>query len=175
MRRPLTALALTALVAALPATASATEAAPVAGAAKKAKKKKGILYKGKTSGGHKVTFRLRKGKMYEFMAGIGITCLPIQGGGKPSTYVDLWDARGWWIKQNIKNAKIKYEGPVAGYYNPVTKTHHITSKRKRNGKIGGKLRMQYSFLIPKYPIGTFAIYSCLGHTKFSAKPIKKRR
>ena len=173
MRPTLTALALTALLATVPATAAATDTAPVAGAAKKANKKKGVLYKGKTSSGHKVTFRLRKGKMYEFMAGIGVTCLPIQGGGKPSTYVDLWDARGWWIKQSIKNAKIKYKGPVAGYYNPVTKTHHITSKRKKNGKIAGKLRIQYSFLIPKYPIGTFVIYSCLGTGEFKATPLKR--
>jgi hypothetical protein len=39
-----------------------------------------------------------------------------------------------------------------------------------NGTIRGQLRQQFSFLIPKYPIGTFIIYSCLGTTKFTAKP-----
>jgi hypothetical protein len=32
------------------------------------------------------------------------------------------------------------------------------------------MRWQYEFLIPKYPIGTFAIYSCLGEATFAAKP-----
>jgi hypothetical protein len=31
------------------------------------------------------------------------------------------------------------------------------------------MRLQYSFLIPKYPIGTFTIYSCLGGGTFKAK------
>lgn len=31
------------------------------------------------------------------------------------------------------------------------------------------MRLQYSFLVPKYPIGTFQIYSCLGGVTFSAK------
>ncbi len=160
MKRTLTALVLTALVAAVPATADAAKA-------------KGIAYKGKTSSGHKVTFRAKGKKMYEFVAGVPVSCVSIQGGGKPLGGVELWDARGWWIYQNIKNAEIKYQGPVGMYYNKVTKTHHITSKRSRNGKISGKLRIQYSMLFPKYPIGTFVIYSCLGTADFSAKPAKK--
>ena len=39
----------------------------------------------------------------------------------------------------------------------------------REGRITGRMRLQYSFLIPKYPIGTFTIYSCLGGATFKAK------
>jgi hypothetical protein len=31
------------------------------------------------------------------------------------------------------------------------------------------MRLQYSFLIPKYPIGTFTVYSCLGGGTFQAR------
>lgn len=50
----------------------------------------------------------------------------------------------------------------------VTKNHTINTRRTRSG-FSGSIRVQYSFLIPKYPIGTFSIYSCLGNMKFSAK------
>ena len=42
---------------------------------------------------------------------------------------------------------------------------------KRSGKptISGRMRLQYSSLVPKYPIGTFATYSCLGGGTFKAK------
>jgi hypothetical protein len=34
------------------------------------------------------------------------------------------------------------------------------------------MRLQYQFLIPKYPPGTFVIYSCLGGAKFKAKAVR---
>ena len=54
--------------------------------------------------------------------------------------------------------------------NEVTKNHTVSTRRTRGGTISGSIRVQYSFLIPKYPIGTFSIYSCLGNIKFSARP-----
>ena len=52
----------------------------------------------------------------------------------------------------------------------MTANFRFTSKKLRNGTIRGHLRWQYEFLIPKYPIGTFSIYSCLGEAMFTAKP-----
>jgi hypothetical protein len=49
----------------------------------------------------------------------------------------------------------------------------VTTKKSRSGKITGSVRLQYSFLIPKYPIGTFSIYSCLGEMTFSASPSRR--
>jgi hypothetical protein len=53
----------------------------------------------------------------------------------------------------------------------VTTNFEVTSKKLRNGTIRGKLRRHYEFLIPKYPIGTFQFYSCLGEATFTAKPV----
>src|SRR3712207_8074740 len=39
--------------------------------------------------------------------------------------------------------------------------------KKRGNTITGRMRQQYQFLVPKYPIGTFSIYSCLGGAKRS--------
>lgn len=48
----------------------------------------------------------------------------------------------------------------------------VKSKKLRNGNIRGHLRWQYQFLIPKYPIGTFSIYSCLGEATWSVKRVR---
>lgn len=39
-------------------------------------------------------------------------------------------------------------------------------KRRGPRAITGWMRLQYPFLIPKYPPGTFATYSCFGGAKF---------
>ena len=52
----------------------------------------------------------------------------------------------------------------------VTMHFRVITKKFRNGTVKGSLRWQYEFLIPKYPIGTFSIYSCLGEATFRAKP-----
>jgi hypothetical protein len=146
-------LCLVALVA-LPATASAA---------------KPVKYAGKTSSGHKVTFKLVRSKQaVDFVTGAPVTCIPIQGGGQsfvgaePLVYT-------FQINRTVEfQSKIK----PAFYYNEVTANFRFTSKKLRNGTIRGHLRWQYEFLIPKYPIGTFSIYSCLGEATFKAKPVR---
>src|ERR671920_191670 len=67
MKRLTTALLCLVALVAFPAAASA---APV-------------KYAGKTSSGHKVTFKLRNGKqVLNFATGAPVTCIPIQGGGQ---------------------------------------------------------------------------------------------
>jgi hypothetical protein len=131
---------------------------------------KGIPYKGKTTGGHKVTFRYANGKMHNFVTGVPMTCISIQGGGSPMTGVEPWTAD--WVKVGVKEYKFSEKSKPALYYNEVTKNHTIKTSRGRGRTIKGSIRTQYSFLIPKYPIGTFSIYSCLGNMKFSAKPAR---
>jgi hypothetical protein len=57
----------------------------------------------------------------------------------------------------------------AFHYNEVTMKNDLWLKRRGKRTITGRMRLQYSFLIPKYPIGTFTIYSCLGGGTFKAK------
>ena len=48
----------------------------------------------------------------------------------------------------------------------MTNNFEVTTKKLRNGTIRGHLRKQYQFMVSKYPIGTFTIYSCLGEATF---------
>lgn len=139
-------------------------AAPAAHAAK------GIAYKGKTSGGNVIKFRYAKNKMWNVKTGVPMNCLPIQGIGKPQMGLDLWTAD--WLKIGLKGLKVTEKSGSSLHYNEVTKNHTIFTRRSRSGVISGSIRVQYSFLIPKYPIGTFSIYSCLGNMKFSARPVR---
>jgi hypothetical protein len=139
-------------------------AAPVANAAK------GVPYKGKTTGGHTVTFNLKKNKMHNFATGVPMQCISIQGGGAPISGAEVYQ---WgWVKVPLTNYKTSEKSKPSLYYGEVDKNHTITTRKARSGKITGSVRLQYSFLIPKYPIGTFSIYSCLGEMKFSAKPAR---
>ena len=55
---------------------------------------------------------------------------------------------------------------------PLPRVARTAPNCARNGTISGAIRVQYSFLIPKYPIPSFAIYSCLGNMKFTARPVR---
>ena len=131
----------------------------------------GTPYTGTGSGGQKVTFRYAKGKMWDFATGIPMQCLPIQGGGAPISGAEPWATD--WVRLGLKQHKITDYAKPAFHYSEVTRNHTVnTSRRRRNGTISGSIRLQYSFLIPKYPIGTFSVYSCLGNTKWTAKPVR---
>jgi hypothetical protein len=76
--------------------------------------------------------------------------------------------------QGREYRKVEFQSEIkpAFYYNEVTANFRFTTKKLRNGTIKGQMRWQYEFLIPKYPIGTFSIYSCLGEATFQAKPAR---
>jgi hypothetical protein len=129
----------------------------------------GVEYRGKGSGGHAVTFRYAGGKIRDFATGVPMTCLPIQGGGAPMTGAE--PVSYGWMRVPLRDYKRSDLVKPAFHYNEVTMNQTISTRRARTGTIRGSIRIQYSFLIPKYPPGTFAVYSCLGTTKFTARPV----
>ena len=146
-------VSLAAIVALLAAAAPAATAKPV-------------KYTGKTSSGHKVTFKVNRGRIHDLTAGIRMACVPIQGGGRPLGGSEVFGFRGS-LPLKAHNRYTFMEKP-AFHYNEVTMTNDLWLKR-RGKRITGRMRLQYSFLIPKYPIGTFNIYSCLGGATFKAR------
>ena len=153
------------LIVLIAAGAVLAAAAPAANAAA------GVPYAGKGSGGQKVSFRLAKGKLWDFATGIPMQCLAIQGGGAPIFGAEPWVTE--WVRLGLKDYKITDYAKPAFHYSEVTRNHTVnTSRLRRDGTLSGSIRLQYSFLIPKYPIGTFSVYSCLGNTKWSAKPVR---
>ena len=129
---------------------------------------KPIPYEGKTTGGHELTFELTGRAIDGFVTGVPMQCIPIQGGGMPTSGAELWDFNG--LQLGWKDFQFSELSKPSLHYNEVTRSHTVTIQRGRNDVISGTIRVQYSFLIPKYPIGTFAIYSCLGTTDFKARP-----
>src|SRR4051812_46148492 len=123
------------------ATALLLAVAPAADAAK------GVKYKGKITGGNKVTFSLYKGKILELVTGVPTTCLPIQGGGNPMTGSEFWNFTD--IKLG-KKFKWSEQSKPSFYYNEVTRNHTLTTRRAGKNKITGKIRVQYEFMISKY-------------------------
>jgi hypothetical protein len=129
---------------------------------------KPVKYVGKTDAGHKVTFQLvGNKKITHFVTGVRTQCLSIQGGGAPLLGIDPWPDT--WVLLN-RTAKFELMRTPAFYWHDVTNNYEISNKKHRNGTITGKLRNVYEFLVPKYPIGTFVIYSCLSENTFRAKP-----
>jgi hypothetical protein len=149
------------LSAAVLAAAAVLALAGSAGAATKP-----VNYAGKTSSGHKVTFKLKGKQVTKFVTGAPVTCIPIQGGGQNFVGAEPMEL---WFRIN-RTEEFTAELKPAFYYNEVTMNFRVITKKLRNGTIKGSLRWQYEFLIPKYPIGTFSIYSCLGEATFRASP-----
>ena len=150
MRKAITPLAILALLAlAGPASASKT-----------------VTYKGKTSSGHKITFQIKNGRIHDLTAGIRMSCIPIQGGGTPTGGAEVFGFRG---SVKVKpHLRYSFMEKPAFYYNEVTMQNDLWLNRRGKRTVTGRMRLQYSFLIPKYPIGTFTVYSCLGGGTFKA-------
>ncbi len=148
MKKTITALAITALL----ATPVAAEAA---------------TYKGKTSSGHPVTMKINKGKLRYFVAGLRSACIPIQGGGSPLGGVETFGVESTILRPKAHN-RFALTGKPAFGYREVTINHDLWLKRRGTG-YSGRMRYQYQFMVSKFTPGTFSIYSCLGGATFKAK------
>jgi hypothetical protein len=152
MKKALVALAVPVLLAAVPSGAAAAKAVP---------------YVGKTSSGHKVTFKVKRGRIHDMRAGIRMACIPIQGGGR-----NLGGGEKFGFSGSLRLKRhntFSYMDKPAFHWREATWKSNLWLKR-RGRTISGRMRLQYSFLISKYPIGTFSVYSCAGGATFKARP-----
>ncbi len=131
---------------------------------------KTTTYKGKTSAGNPITIKVKNNKINYILGGVRMSCLSIQGGGAPMGGADIFGIHkmAWSLKRG--HHSIKVMGKPAFHWREVTQKHDLFLKRRgKGGVISGRMRLQYSFLISKFPIGTFSVYSCLGGATFKAK------
>jgi hypothetical protein len=124
-------------------------------------------YQGKTSSGHKVTFKVKGKRIHDLTAGIRMSCIPIQGGGRPLGGSEVFGFRGSLPVR--RHQSYSFMEKPAFHFKEVTMKNDLWLKRRGKRTLTGRMRLQYSFLVPKYPIGTFTIYSCLGGGTFKAK------
>ena len=127
----------------------------------------GVKYKGKTSSGHPVTFKVKKGRIHDLTAGVRMSCIPIQGGGRALGGSELFGFSG--SRKVRSHDKWTFLWKPAFHFREVTTNYEFWLKRRGKRAYSGRMRLQYSFLVSKYPIGTFSVYSCLGGAKFKAR------
>jgi hypothetical protein len=158
-------------IAALALLVSLVLAGPVA-----AKAPKAVEYEGKTGSGHKITFTLKKKRLYDMDSGIAVSCVAIQGSGSPTGGVETFSYEGW-VPLSAKPVEFEFMKKPAVHYNEVTAKHKLSSKivNHRTGLIVGTQRIQYSYFLPTFPFPSFVIYSCLGEGSFRAKPVVKKK
>lgn len=124
-------------------------------------------YKGKTSAGHPVTMKLERGKIRYLVAGIRTSCIPIQGGGRPLGGSEIFGFKSTVLRVRPHN-RFTFTAKPAFHFKEVSLNHDLWLQRRGSG-FSGRMRLQYQFLVSKFPIGTFAIYSCLGGATFKAR------
>jgi hypothetical protein len=155
----------TARIAALSAALSVFAAAPAMAA-------KTVNYKGKTSGGHTITFKRQGNKVWWISTMVPTICLPTNRvGARTISGAEIFTPPGY----EIVGKKVTFEDlqKPALYYSKVTKHYETTLKAGRNGKLSGDLHLSQSFIIPTYPMPSMIIYMCVGKAKFTASPVKK--
>jgi hypothetical protein len=137
---------------------------------------KPLNYKGKTKGGHSITFKREGKKVWHIYTMIPTVCLPTNRvGARSSTGAEIFNPPGPQIIGRKGTWEILQD--AAMYYNPVTKHYEVTLNKspKRNGRVSGKLHLTFSYIIPTYPMPSMITYACVGKTSFTAKAVKPRK
>jgi hypothetical protein len=151
----------TARVIAIAAALSLVAAAPAAA--------KPVNYKGKTAGGHTITFKREGKRVWWIYTMVPTVCLPTNRiGERPITGAEIFNPPGPEIVGRKKT--FEYLQKPALHYKDVTKHYEITLKKGRGGKLTGQLHLTFSFIVPTFPMPTMIYYSCVGKTTFSARP-----
>lgn len=144
------------------ATAAVLALGLAVAAAPAAAKPKQVAYKGATSGGAPVTFKLAKGKVKGLVTSVFVSCSTGTSGSVKGG-VETVEIRAVKVGPEVKITAEDYS-PLA--WQDVTKTY--TVKAARSGKrITGSLGVSFSYFIPDlyYP----RTYFCFGTTDFTAK------
>ena len=80
---------------------------------------KTTTYKGKTSSGHVITFKVKGKRIHDLVTGIRTSCIPIQGGGRPLGGSDVF---GWTGSPPLKrHDKYTFMGEARL---PLARGHH---------------------------------------------------
>jgi hypothetical protein len=141
-------------------TATALTAAFLPGVAQA--KSHAVHYRGKTSGGSKVTFKLDKSWIRGFETKAPTTCGSAQGGNPKAT-------AGWYQPPfDFKvGYKIKYKDTTG-----ITTHYNITTHRRAHKKIVGTFESNWS-LLTSDGWGGYRILICEQKSSFTAKPTRK--
>jgi hypothetical protein len=123
-------------------------------------------YKGKTKGGSSITFKLKGTKISKVSTVVPTVCVETTGGFGSRSGAEIYKPPGA-FKLGKQGKKKKLQPAAMNQGIEATKNYTFTSKRKKSGRITGKLKLNFSFLIPS--LYGASIYICSGSTSYSAK------
>ncbi|MBN8866197.1 MAG: hypothetical protein J0H98_01465 [Solirubrobacterales bacterium] len=124
-------------------------------------------YKGKTKGGSSVTFKLKGSKVTGIKTVVPTLCLETTGGYSSKAGAELYEpVKAGRIGRTVKSKALQPAAMNGGA--DATKNYEVTLKKKGK-KVSGKLKLNFSFLIPDLWSGA-RIYICSGSTTFTASP-----
>ena len=151
MQRKLILTLVVGLLAATPATAGAA-----------------TTYKGRTTGGTKISFRVSGGAISKIRTLVPTICMSTRSRGTKAGAENFWPSAGLRFKvgKAVKKTASKQSSAMAPGHS-VTKTYTVSSKR-RGRKISGKLRLSFSWFVPDL-YGYWTTYMCTGVTSFTAR------
>ena len=155
MRKFTTLLAVAALVA---AAVPAAEAKPVS-------------YKGKTKGGHTITFKRSGNTVSAITTLVPTVCASsTDSSSTPKAGADIYQPGASFKLGKTGKTKVLQNSTFG--YGKHTKNYTFSSKKGRRGKVTGKLDVNFSYLVPNLygSFGSYSIYICRGVTSFSAAP-----
>lgn len=123
-------------------------------------------YKGKTKGGSSITFALKGNRVTGIRTVVPTLCLETTGGYTSRAGSELFQpvAAGR-IGRTVKSKALQPAAMNVGAQ--ATKNYEVTVNR-RGRTVSGKLKLNFSFLIPD--LYGARIYICSGVTTFSATP-----
>jgi hypothetical protein len=145
------------LVAAV-AVASALAAAPAADA-------RTLSYRGKTTGGSLVRFKLSGKKITKLVSLVPVICASSTS-RRTKAGAELFRPSVSFTLGRTAKKKARTRGVM--HYGSVTKYYTVSSERRARRRIAGKLRLSFSFFVPD--LYSPQIYICGGSTRFSARP-----
>jgi hypothetical protein len=123
-------------------------------------------YKGKTKGGSSVTFALNGKKVTGIRTVVPTICLETTGNYSSRAGGELFQpARPSRVGGTVKSKALQPAAMNSGI--EATKNYEVTV-RKRGKLVSGKLKLNFSFLIPD--LYGARIFICSGSTSFTARP-----
>jgi hypothetical protein len=123
-------------------------------------------YKGKTKGGSSVTFALKGKKVTGIRTVVPTICLETTGNYGSRAGGELFQpVKPAPVGKTVKSKALQPAAMNSGI--EATKNYEVTV-RKRGKVVSGKLKLNFSFLIPD--LYGARIYICSGSTSFTARP-----
>jgi hypothetical protein len=132
---------------------------------------KPVAYKGKTSGGFEITFTRVGGAVKGVQTLLPTSCVPA-GEGTARAGDEIYEPPGKLaLGREVRKSALQ---DAAMHYDDVTKNYRFNAKKHRDGKITGRLHVNFSFQTVIFGADPKLLgWVCQGDGTFSAKPVKK--